>query len=229
MLAVTFFAYVLLATVFSIMAKNKPTNYQTWARRWSKNLMLLAKIRSTVKGLENIDPKKNYIIVCNHQGMADIPIVLAALPINFHFVIKAELFKIPIFNWYMTQADYIPVSRGSAASAYRSLMKINDLLLGGDSILFFPEGTRSKDGSLGIFKKGSLKVAYDTGVSVLPVALSGSYNLMKRGSLLLQPTKVSVNIGKPIHFEKTDEVSREQSDQDLEKVRSAIEKLIQER
>ncbi len=223
---ILFMVFLTLASILSVFQRDRQAHFQDWARHWANTLIFFSGMRANIQGQKNLDQNKNYIIVANHQGLADIPIILAALPIRFYFVIKAELFSIPLFGWYLRLAGFIPVERGSAASAFRSFKRINSLLESGHSVLFFPEGTRSKDGGLGVFKRGSLKAAYDTGVPVLPVALSGSYNLIKRGSLLMNPVKVRVSIGKAIRLPKTDDISRQDQEADLERVRSAVDKLL---
>ena len=140
------------------------------------------------------------MIAANHQGAADIPILLGGLPITFLFAIKKELFKVPIFGWYLKKAGYFPVDREMVLNAYKLVDKMVTLLKNGDRILIFPEGTRSRDGSLGNFKRGSLLAALKSGVPVLPVAISGSYDILPKGAKFFSPSQVRLSIGKPIYF-----------------------------
>ncbi|MFA6170019.1 MAG: lysophospholipid acyltransferase family protein [Candidatus Margulisiibacteriota bacterium] len=193
----TFFLGSSLALCFLPFVKDKREPFQVAARVWSKMIILLSGSSFKVVGQENI-PAGAFMIAANHQGAADIPIVLGGLPVNFLFAIKKELFKIPIFGWYLRMTGYFPVDRAMILSAYKLVDKMVDLLNQGDKILIFPEGTRSGDGSLGEFKRGSLLAALKAKVPVLPVAIAGSYDIMPKGTKLIRPAKVRLSIGKPI-------------------------------
>lgn len=193
----------------------------TAARLWAKFIGLFSGVRVSVSGLENIPRDKPAILVCNHQGAADIPILLACLPVNFRFAIKKELFGIPIFGWYLRRAGYFSVDREVILSAYKTVENIIEILKAGESVMIFPEGTRSRDGSLGKFKRGSLMAALKSGAPIIPLAISGSYNILPKGSKLFVPAKVTLSAGKPIYIK-----SEEEYDNKVNEVRDSIAKRL---
>jgi len=184
-------------------------------------LVKVSGIRCEVSGIENIPKNKAMIFAANHQGAADILIVLACLPTNFRFAIKKELFNIPIFGWYLRRAGYFPIDRKLILSAYRTVENIIEYIKGGDNVLIFPEGTRTKTGELGKFKRGSLLAALKSGAPIVPLAISGSFNLMPTGSFIINPHPVKFSIGKPIEI-----TSEADYDSKVEEVRSAIERML---
>ncbi len=195
-----------IALVISIFVKNKHRPFQIAARLWSKFLASISGIKITVSGLENIDKDKPYIIAANHQGAVDIILALAYLPVFFRFAIKKELFKIPIFGWYLKKAGYFSVDRKIILSTFKLIQTIKDITKDGDSVLIFPEGTRSKTGELGEFKRGSLLAAKGT-IPVVPVAISGSFNIMPRGTWYIHKHPIKLSIAKPININLEDDYS----------------------
>lgn len=114
-----------------------------------------------------------YVVVSNHQSLGDIPL-LSRLPWEMKWVAKAELFKIPVVGWMMRLANDIPVDRGNPASRARVLLRASTVLADRCSVMFFPEGTRSKDGNLRPFQPGAFRLAIETGTPILPIALDGT-------------------------------------------------------
>jgi 1-acyl-sn-glycerol-3-phosphate acyltransferase len=151
-----------------------------------------------VTGGERILPEQPYVFMCNHQSNFDIPVLLGNLPVQFRWLAKAELFKVPIFGRAMHAAGYISIDRSDRQSAFESLQKAADVLRGGVSIMVFPEGTRSLDGVLKPFKKGGFVLAIEAGVPVVPVAIRGTHGIMPKGKRLIRPGDVTVCIGEPI-------------------------------
>ena len=174
-------------------------------------------------------PKSGGVIFAsNHQGALDILIHLAYLPRHFRFVAKSELFKIPIFGWYMSLAGYVPIERDVSKSAHKTIAGAADLLKEGDCILIFPEGTRSKNGELLPFKRGSLMAAFQSGATVVPVAISGSYKMMPKSTYVINRVPVTVNFGQPISFSKYLGIKPTKEDYEVELagLRHAIEELL---
>lgn len=139
----------------------------------------------SMSGIEHIDPKKTYIIVANHQSLADI-IMLYKTRIQFKWVAKESLFKIPIFGWCMSLMGYIKLTRGKFGSIKDSYFEASKWLRRGVSVLFFPEGTRSLDGKINDFKNGAFKLALQEQKSILPIRLEGSYDVLPKGSLIFK-------------------------------------------
>lgn len=114
-----------------------------------------------------------YVVVSNHQSLGDIPL-LSRLPWEMKWVAKAELFRIPIVGWMMRLASDIPVDRGNPASRASVLIRARKVLDNKCSVMFFPEGTRSKDGNLRPFQPGAFRLAIESGIPILPIALDGT-------------------------------------------------------
>jgi len=156
---------------------------------WAKGIIACTPIwNSKVSGLEKIDPKQQYLIMCNHQSLLDILIVAARLPVLFRFLAKKELFLIPFMGWHMHFAKYIPVERKSKTSRHKALMSIDEWLQRGSSILFFPEGTRSLDGEIHDFRPAAFKIAQKRNVTILPIVVDGSGSALPKNSFLLKKT-----------------------------------------
>jgi len=218
---ISFFVGTGITLCFVPFTKKKTSPFQLAAHLWSRFLIFFSGSKAITHGLENIPRDKPVILVANHQGAADIPILLAYIPVRFRFAIKKELFKIPIFSWYMRQAGYFSIDREVVLSAYKTLEKIVEILNAGESVMIFPEGTRSRDGTLGKFKRGSLMAALKSQAPIIPIAISGSYKIMPRGTWLLKPTTVKLSAGKPIYIK-----SEEEYDRKVEEVREAIAKML---
>jgi len=151
-----------------------------------------------VEGRENIPAGRPVVFASNHASQLDIPILYKALPVQFRFLVKQELFSIPFFGLAMRMTGYIPVDRSGGREAIKSLQEAARRIAGGTSVVVFPEGTRSPDGSLGAFKPGGMVVAIKAGVPVIPVAILGSSSVLPKGRLRVQPGAVTVRIGPPI-------------------------------
>lgn len=192
-----------IANIMALAKKNKPSVFQNAARIWSLSLLKAGRIKIEVIGKANLPKNNPYIIISNHQGNADIPILLGAMPHNFRFIIKRELFKVPIFGWYLKKAGYLSINRESPREAKKTLEDSINILNQGENILIFPEGTRSYDGKLGKFKNGGVAIAQESGFPVVPVAIDGSYRIQKRGKVGMNSGKVRVIIGKPYIVEKS--------------------------
>ncbi|MFA4844879.1 MAG: lysophospholipid acyltransferase family protein [Candidatus Margulisiibacteriota bacterium] len=218
---VSYFMGIAIAFCFLPFVRPSTRLFQAAAHYWSLFLGLFSGIRVETSGLENIPLNKPLILVANHQGAADIPILLGYLPVYFRFAIKKELFQVPVFGWYLRQAGYFPVDRAVILSAYKTVETIVEILQSGESVMVFPEGTRSRDGSLGKFKRGSLMAALKSGAPIIPIAISGSYNIMPRGTYLVNPSRVRLSVGQPIYIKDEKEY-----DEKVEAVRSSIAKML---
>lgn len=166
---------------------------------WFRIILALAGVRVAVRGAENIPADTPVIFLANHRGAFDIPALQAYLPVQFRWVAKKSLFRIPVVGWTMTLAGYIPIDRGSATRAFRSMLDAAERIRSGTSVVVFPEGTRNvTDRRLLPFKKGAFTLAVKSGVPVVPVAITGTRDIMKKGSLLISPADVSITFGPPI-------------------------------
>jgi 1-acyl-sn-glycerol-3-phosphate acyltransferase len=138
----------------------------------------------TIEGREKINRETAYVMVANHLSLLDI-LVFFRLFTHFKWVSKIENFRIPCIGWNMRLNEYIPLIRGDKASIVQMLRACRETLAAGNSIMMFPEGTRSPDGRLRSFKTGAFELAKDTGNPILPIVVTGTANaLPKRGFVL---------------------------------------------
>lgn len=186
------------------------------ARFWGRGILWVSSIRVRISGFENIDPKLSYIVMANHLSQFDIPVLLSSMPFQFRWLAKAELFKIPIFGRGMRGAGYISIDRSDRKSAFQSLERAAKSIREGSSVMIFPEGTRSPDGGLLPFKKGGFVLAVDAGVPIIPLVISGTYDIMPKGRLLIQSHSVHIRFLSAVD---TRAYSRKTKDELLERVR----------
>lgn len=165
-----------------------------WAGTWS----FLSGIRYEVHGLEHIDRSKPYIYIFNHRSFVDAPVIPMVIPQEVRAIGKKELSKIPVFGQIIGKLA-VWVDRSDSESRRISLEKLVKFLNQGSSIVVAPEGTRNDtDETLLPFQKGAFRLSIETGIPILPMAVIGANRIMKRGSLLLSPGKVSVYFSAPI-------------------------------
>ena len=159
----------------------------------------------------------------NHQSAFDIFTLLAFLPVDFKFILKQELMKIPLFGWAMNKAGYIAIDRGDPRKAIQSMNQAAEKIKKGASVLIFPEGTRSEDGHLQSFKKGGFHLAIKSGCDIVPLAICNSYLIVPKGSLKINRGGFKISIGKPI---SPAGYSKKDIFQLMDKVRDAINGLL---
>jgi 1-acyl-sn-glycerol-3-phosphate acyltransferase len=195
------------------------------ARWWSRAICRLAGVTIRVEARAALDPGHSYVFMANHLSTVDIWALFVALPIPVRMIAKKQLAAIPLFGWGMWAGRFIFIDRHNAVAARRSIDRAKERIRSGASVLLFPEGTRSRDGQLGPFKKGGFHLAIDAGAPIVPVALKGTRELMPRGSLLLRPGHVSVTIGAPI---STEGLNSDDRDALLDRVREKIAEMLAE-
>jgi 1-acyl-sn-glycerol-3-phosphate acyltransferase len=166
-------------------------------RIWGPWGLWLARARTEVEPLPAL-PDGPLIFACNHESALDIWVAFKVLPRNFRFIAKEELFRLPVFGWYMRLGGHIPVDRGNHARALQSLRRAGEAVRGGTSLVVFPEGTRSRDARVHPFKKGSFVVAMEAGVPVVPVAISGSGRVTPKDAIAVVPGTIRVAVGEPV-------------------------------
>jgi 1-acyl-sn-glycerol-3-phosphate acyltransferase len=151
----------------------------------------LAGIRSDVRGLENI-PARSCILMSNHISNLDPCVVIPPIPQRVSILIKKGLMRVPLLGPAMRLAKFVPIDREQRESAISSLDDAKAVLQSGLSIAIFAEGTRSRDGKLLPFKKGPFYLAYEAGVPVVPVSVSGTETMMRKGSSRIFPGTATV-------------------------------------
>lgn len=185
-----------LQLIFSGFNSRKPALFAH--RVFAPRFLKLAGAELEIKGIERVDFEKPYIFMSNHQSLCDIPILISLINGGAYFVAKHELRKIPIFGWYMAAVGMIFVKRGSGDEAIKSMKKAGKLIKNGKSVIIFPEGTRTYDGSIKEFKKGGFHLALEAEVPVVPISIKGANAVIPYSWLDGRPNVVKVRIGDPI-------------------------------
>jgi 1-acyl-sn-glycerol-3-phosphate acyltransferase len=145
---------------------------------WSKKLLDDAEVSLEIVGRENVPADEPLVVMSNHRSYYDIPVMFRAVSGRLRMVAKKELFYVPLFGTAMLAAGFVRIDREKRTSAVESLKRSGDLLKSGTRVWIAPEGTRSKDGTLGPFKSGGFHLAIDNRVRILPVALVGTESIM---------------------------------------------------
>jgi 1-acyl-sn-glycerol-3-phosphate acyltransferase len=179
----------------------RDTSAGSWfARRlWARALLFVAGARVEVEGLEHLDPRRPTLYASNHQSTIDIPVLFVALPVDLRFIAKEQLRWVPLIGWYIQIAGHILIDRSNRSRAIASLDRAAaDIARRRISLLVFPEGTRSPDGRILPFKRGSFGLALKARIPVVPVTLEGSARVMPRRSWRVRPGLIRVRIGPPV-------------------------------
>ncbi|EDY87549.1 1-acyl-sn-glycerol-3-phosphate acyltransferase [gamma proteobacterium HTCC5015] len=193
---------------------------------WARFMLYASFVRVTVEGKEHIDPKQSYVVVANHQSAYDIFVVYGWLGIDFKWVMKQELRKVPCIGYACDKMGHIFIDRKNSSAAVAALQQARDRLVNGTAVFFFPEGTRRSGGNdLQPFKKGAFKMAVDLQLPMLPVTLIGVDRVMPAGGLDLMPGRVRLVFHEPVSTQGL-------GDQDVEilmdRVRQKIAQPLQE-
>ncbi|HSF18627.1 MAG TPA: lysophospholipid acyltransferase family protein [Vicinamibacteria bacterium] len=191
---------------------------------WARLILETCGVRVEVKGLENLRPGTTYLFASNHQSLFDTPIVFAHLPISFRILYKKSLNRMPFLGWHLFISGHIGVERENAKKARASLEHAARRIRGGTSVVVFPEGTRSFDGVLRPFKKGSFRLALRAGIPVVPITIADSYLVMKRSEVTVHPRRIGLTIDRPIPLDNLDEG---QADVLAERVRAVVSRNLE--
>jgi len=189
---------VVLGTISSLSSLfDRSGDFGHWcARTWSTLILKTTGVRVAVDGVGRLDPRRSYVFAANHQSIYDIPILFASIPFQLRIVAKDSLGAIPFLGWHLHRTGHLLVDRKNPGAGI--VEKMRRLVSESHSLIVFPEGTRSVDGRVGHFKKGSFLVAINAGLPVVPVSVSGSCHIMTKGRLIVRPGDVRVLIHEPI-------------------------------
>ena len=187
--------------------------------------LTLSGIRYRVTGREHVPDDTAVVFCSNHESNVDPPVLFRALHSRLHILYKAELRRFPVMATVLDVGGFVSVERDNRDRAVASIARGAESLRAGNSFLIFPEGTRSHTGELLPFKKGGFLMAIQAQVPIVPVAIRGGRDAMRKGSAFVRPVHVSVRVGRPIPTVGLTQANR---DELIAQVRVAVQNLLEE-
>ncbi|MCP3872076.1 MAG: 1-acyl-sn-glycerol-3-phosphate acyltransferase [Desulfobacteraceae bacterium] len=181
---------------------------------WSKLCCIIVPLKVIVKGKKYYNKNRSYVIVANHQSMADIPVLHGHLGLKIKWIMKKELDEIPVFGAACRSLGCISIDRSHHDAAVQSIEKAKKRLSQNACVLFFAEGTRSRNGKIMPFKKGAFKFACETGIPILPVTIKNSFQILPSDTLDLTPGSIEIIVHPPVyvskhHMDRLDEMAEQ--------------------
>lgn len=186
------------ATVITLLSPRGSNAVIRAGKLWSRIMLAAVGARVVYHDLQRAREHLPCIFIANHQSMIDIWVMFAVIPLSTRFVAKQELFRIPVFGWAIASCGCIGIDRTNRAEAIRSLRAAGEQIRAGRSVVLYPEGSRSPDGRLRPFKKGAFHLALQAAVPIVPVVITGSYDVLPPRSLRVRPGRVEVHLEPPI-------------------------------
>ncbi len=213
-----------IGILFSLFETKKGSSLGALARIWAKLILFFSRVSYSVTGLDNLELNKNYIFAGNHASGLDILLAFGGLPFWLVSIAKKELRSIPILGFVMSKAGHIFVDRKNRERALESLEQAKESLKETPrSVLLFPEGTRTRDGSLGPFKKGGLLLGVETGIPIVPIAFCKTFEALDKGTFRMNNQPIELRIGSPI---SSDNYSFESRKELATIIRNEVKKLL---
>lgn len=198
-------------TLLGFACRLKHEFYFSLAKQWSSALLYCAGVTVTIKGLDHLQGLDSRIYIVNHTSYFDIPILLASLPDNVRIMYRRNLEKIPFLGWSMKASPFIAIDRDDPRNAMKSIQEAIAAVQSGESVIVFAEGTRSKDGRLGLFKRGAFLLAARSKKPIIPIALIGAHSIMPKSGIFFKPGHTTLSIQEPFP-------SLQQEDKQAEKI-----------
>jgi 1-acyl-sn-glycerol-3-phosphate acyltransferase len=193
--------FVALATLIAVPALVIAGPDSPWidriARIWARVWLVALGLRPVVEGADRVDPNGSYVVVGNHQSNLDPMCHFLAFPAPLRFLAKKELYSVPLFGSAIRAAGMIRVDRDRPSMSHIN-DQVNEAVERGKSIIVYGEGTRSKTGELGSFKKGPFVIAIQTGLPIVPAAITGTNAIWPPGAKLMHPGPIALEFGDPI-------------------------------
>ncbi|MGI6656499.1 MAG: lysophospholipid acyltransferase family protein [Desulfobulbus sp.] len=199
---------------------------QEWPRFWGRVLCRLAGVRVRVEGLEHLEPGQTYVFAGNHSSQYDIFAFQGYFPYDFRWLAKKELFRIPLFGRAMHMIGYIAIDRGHGRQALKSLDAAARRIAMGNSVLVFPEGTRSADGRVQPFKAGAVLLALKAQTPLVPLGFNGTHEVLPRGAWIPRGGEIVIRIGEPV---PTTQYTGAHKQELAARLQSAVEALLEPR
>ncbi len=187
-----------LAVLMSFVFRSQRGGLWVVRNLYCRGFHIILGYTPTSSGLEQIDTSKTYVFASNHESHLDTQSIFISYPKYLFFIAKKELKHVPVVGWVISAMGMIFIDRKNSERAKQSLAQAAEMIRQGKNVISFPEGTRSKDGEIKQFKKGLFALAIAAGVDVVPVAVSGTREVMPAGSFKLRPGPIHVSFGAPI-------------------------------
>jgi 1-acyl-sn-glycerol-3-phosphate acyltransferase len=214
--------YTINEAVESLFKMSFKKDYQFFQhmRAWSDRILKICGVELEVEGREFLKSGQSYVYVSNHASLMDIPVLVSGLRDNIRIIYKRELEKIPFMGWAMAKSPLIAINRADAKDAMESIDEAINAVKKGESVVVFAEGTRSKDGKLGDFKRGAFVLAARAEKPIVPVTIIGSNVVLPNGTLRFKKGKVVLKIHPPI--ENSSSLTRAEEKKLMEQVHTAV-------
>jgi len=211
-----------LALAASLVAKTGRTQHRI-AQVWARLCVRISGARLTQRGVQNLRRYPVAVYVANHTSYMDTPVVFASLPFQFRILAKKELWSLPFIGWYLARSGQIPVDASSASATLSSLGAGVKALRAGMPLFVFPEGSRTPDGELKEFLAGAAYLAIRAQVPLVPIALSGAYELLPIHTRHFYPCDVTLAAGEPI---ETKGMTPRQTEELTARLRAEIAEML---
>lgn len=189
-------------------------------------VLFIARVKLKVVGLENLETNSPCIYVSNHVSHMDVVAIARTIPLGLFYIGKKELKKVPILGQYMQLIGHVFIDRKNHEKAMVSMRKAAELIKAGKNVITFPEGTRSPNGKIGVFKRGTFIIAKEGAIDIQPIAVVNAENILPRDSFIIRPGTIEVRIGKRIRAQEFLELNSEET---ANLVRSQIIRLTEDK
>lgn len=226
LLAIVLPTYIIVAGFVGIpfTLVTRDARFLYWVARQGVRLgFTLARIKIVTHGLEKLQSSHHFIYMMNHNSNLDVPAVFLQLPGQVRVLGKKELFRLPVLSTAMRLGGFVPVDRSNRELAIESVRNASKLASDGASFLIAPEGTRSRTGKLLPFKKGGFHMAIDSQVPILPITVTGAFELMPPGSLAIRSGTIEIFLHDPV---ETKGISPRDRQKLIESVRAPMEETL---
>lgn len=224
------FLVITLITALIVMVCAPIFGNKNWGyvppKWWSRVTCRIALCSVKSRGHENLDKNQSYVFIANHQGAFDIFLVYGFLNHSIKWVQKQSLRKIPFVGFASAQAGHVFVDNSSAAARARTIVNVEKEIVDGVSMMMFPEGSRTLTGKMTRFRRGAYHAAYDLKLPIVPLTINGPFDIMKRGTLCLNPGKMELVIHEPI---STDNISEDEIPELVERTKNIIHSALWEK
>jgi 1-acyl-sn-glycerol-3-phosphate acyltransferase len=231
LVAVVVLAWWGMAVIWEARRGRKPSPwYATVTRRWCRSVIWASGCPMVVHGRENVREGIPQVIASNHISWFDVFALASVIEVPYHFVAKKELLKVPFFGLALEAAGHITIDRSNRERAIESLRAAGEKIRRSPgAVVIFPEGTRSRDGRLQPFKKGAFVLAAESGVAIVPTAVTGSFEIMRKGSWRITPRTIHIHFLHPIPPEQVARVGAGGVEPLMELVRARIAEAVGDR